>query len=695
MSFSSPYNFVPLTGYVHTPLAQKITQDSPLEEGISGVLEIEITNLNPLMIGDHETEQDDAQPFFKTPDNRPAIPGTSIKGMLRSLLESATGSAIQMDDNLFSQRDLTKANNEYMTTLKNKSSGWLKWDKENNAWFIFPTKDKYKTIRHSHGISHNQKNANTDVEPILEDLLRVSPAIHEIEEAQERYKAILKAKPKANKIGACAEVLSDKYLVVSNQLEGCSKRREFLFSAPGKQGLEVSEEVFQKFVYVMDESQTKIGSGHWNYLKQFDSQGIPVFFIKQDKEIKAFGLASLFRLPYEKRLYDLIPNSHRPENTVKSFDFSRLLFGDIGQDDLRTISRKGRVSFGLCKTQSVGTYDNRTVLLNNPKPSYYPAYLKQREGQLDNFNKSNQINGFKRYLPHQNLKSSTLNDENTNVQKNIQVLTSTHTFKGKVRVHNITPVELGALMWALTLDEENNNQYVHLLGMAKPLGYGKVKIKLAQQNLYSNNSEQLILNPQDYIALFYQYLAANDLFNDNFATLKASMRLGVKPENELHYLKLDPKKKDDEFSKKKNNNQRLGDLNTSIEEEFIAKVKQTYAAEIDTLQTLLKEQENSKLQKEKLEIELAEQAERDAENATKQAELEAQKSDFERLFENDLKGEINKAALNTLIDKPELYQSMQNEDKQALKNRIEANPWFRGLKRKRSKWRDQLPDLLK
>ena len=694
MSFSSPYNFTPLVSQVFNPMAQHINQDSPLEHGLFGTIELEIKNLNPLMIGDHQLDIDKPQNFFKTPDGKPAIPCTSVKGMIRSILETATGSAISMNDNLFSQRDLSSASTEYMKILKGKKTGWLTWSEAKKCWEIYPTENGFKTIRHTHDVSHNGKSTNTDVEHILDDLMTDDLSVHNIESAVDRYKKILETKPELNKIGACVELIRNQYLVVTNQLEGCGKRREFLFSAPNKtKAFEVPKDVFQKFVYVMQKSQTEIGAAHWQYLKNFDKEGIPVFYITDSqKNIKAFGLPSLFRLPYEKSLFDLIPSSHRPENTVNQLDFTRLLFGDIGRDEQQSISRKGRISFSTFKTNSVGTYRADTVILNNPKASYYPAYLKQVDGDLKNFNNAGQISGFKRYLPHEIIKKSRLTNDNTNVQKQINVLTSSHTFKGKVRIHNLTEAELGALLWALTLDSDNAN-YVQLLGMGKPLGYGKIKISIKNLDLKCNNPDDAIKTIRDYIDTFYALLGAHNLLEQQLATLKASMRIGVKPENELDYLTLDPKnKKDgDEFEKMRKNKRRLGDLNAAPEIAELDEIKKRLQKPISDL----KQKMDDKQQQIRLKEDAKKQEEIEAKAAAKQVEDLANRNPVEKLIEDIFEGQINKAALEKLVASPELYRNLSIEDQATLKQKIEINDWFKGLKKKRANWRKKLPDLLK
>jgi CRISPR-associated protein (TIGR03986 family) len=700
MNFTSPYNFVPLAENVHHPEQQCVSQDFPLESGYTGTMELELNNLNDLILGDQDIEGLDYQPFFKTPDGYPAIPGTSLKGMIRNLIEIATGGYIEMNQNQFSQRDLTNAKNDYMKTLRGKKSGWLYWDSTSESWNIAPTITNFKTIRHTPDVNHNEKNANTDVEHILEDLLpTVTPPIHKIESAVDRYLAILQAKQNANKIGASVEILTGQYLIVTNQLEDSKKRREFLFSAPDfNKSKAVDSEVFRKFEYVMDKSQTEMGSNHWGFLKDFSKEGIPVFYLQNaQNKISAFGLASLFRLPYEKALFDLLPSDHRNKTSKNKSDFAGLLFGEIPTADQTSISRKGRVSFGLAKSKSVGSYETHRLVLANPKATYYPAYLKQSKNDLRNYNSANQINGFKQYLPHQTLKQSRIplkkdGSENLDITKQVEVLTSKHSFKSKVRVHNLTSYELGALIWATTLGElEKNSSYQHLLGMGKPLGYGKVQINIGSFDIKeisafarTQKSKEFFLNE------FYAYLAVNNLLNEGFATLKATHRNSVVNDQDLNYLVLDPAKKRNDFLEMREAKTSLPKLKIEPEKAMVEDIRVGLSELIDVYK-----QRQHALQL-KIEEERVAQEQHALEQAEHQKHLEQlnNRKAFEILFEDVFEKEINKKALLKLIDDPSLYQSLPEEEQVYLKNKIEVSDWFKGLKKRRSAWRKKLPDLL-
>lgn len=698
MSFSSPYNFVPLSTHVHFPGEQKINQDSPLEKGVSGEIELEVTNLSPLIIGDEVLTGQTVQNFFRTPDGIPAIPGTSLKGYLRTLIEISTSSFISLQDNLFSERDLTSARNDYMTRLRGKKAGWLFWSEEKESWFIAPAKSGYKTIRHTSDVSHNSKNANTDVDEILAEVCSELPTpIHKIEEATERYESLHSTYPSRSKVGPALEILNEKYLVVTNQLEGCSKRREFLFGAPNfNKRLKVEPDVFRKFAYVMDESQTDVGSEHWGFMKPYATQGIPVFYLIEEGGIASFGLASLFRLPYDKSIYDLLPMQQKEKNNASQIDFATRLFGDVPIKSRSFVSRKGRVSVSLFKAKS-GTHRFETVklLLANPKPSYYPAYLEQQKGALKNYNQASQIRGFKQYLPHQTVKKSVFpkkknGEENVDVSKHVEAISPNSIFAGKIRFHNLLPQELGALIWALTLGEFNPSDYVHLLGMGKPLGYGKCQIAIKNLNM-ANLGSSSGKSSSEYLKDFYAYLELEGLLS-KLSMLKAAHREGITPDSQLNYLRLDPQNSVDEFLKVRQDKRSLAKLNDDLEKQQLNKIAQDVSSQVE----ILKSEVEKEAERERAEKQAQAKAEKEAKKAQEQQQRLQNRSPLEVLIEETFNNQIDKKAIETLETTPEHWQTLTLDDQALLANKIKVSDYYKNAnKRLRQKIRGKLGELAK
>lgn len=84
----APYNFVPLPQHVFFPKwADRISQDIPFAEGISGTITLTVQAETPVFIRNGHAQGQITNSFSKTPDGTYFIPATSIKGCLRNVLE--------------------------------------------------------------------------------------------------------------------------------------------------------------------------------------------------------------------------------------------------------------------------------------------------------------------------------------------------------------------------------------------------------------------------------------------------------------------------------------------------------------------------------------------------------------------------------------------------------------------------------
>ena len=151
MSIPSPYNFVPLSDKVYFPdWADRVSMDVPFSDGISGTLEIKVTAKTPIYIRNGGAHPEDSagkrnsaqyKDFFRaSPDGPYAIPGSSLKGMLRNVVEIITYSKIagtgkdtaRVSEHRYAIRDLY--NKDYTTEITEQTpqgykpkvrAGWL------------------------------------------------------------------------------------------------------------------------------------------------------------------------------------------------------------------------------------------------------------------------------------------------------------------------------------------------------------------------------------------------------------------------------------------------------------------------------------------------------------------------------------------------------------------------------------------
>jgi CRISPR/Cas system CSM-associated protein Csm5 (group 7 of RAMP superfamily) len=102
---TAPYNFVPLNKEIFYPSwADDVSHDVPFEDAESGEIDITITAKSPIFIRDSKDEEE-----FCQHNNEYYIPSSSVKGMLRNVLEIMSFSKMRLetfDDDTYAVRDL-------------------------------------------------------------------------------------------------------------------------------------------------------------------------------------------------------------------------------------------------------------------------------------------------------------------------------------------------------------------------------------------------------------------------------------------------------------------------------------------------------------------------------------------------------------------------------------------------------------
>lgn len=493
---TAPYNFVPLNKEVFYPdWAEDVSHDVPFEDGESGEIDITITAKSPIFIRDHANPE-----HFCQYNGHYYIPSTSIKGMVRNVLEIMSCSKMRLetfDDDTYAVRDLSKADNFYMSEMKKPTfGGWLK--KEDGKYFIEDCGEvgriKHEEIDKALGIafskhfkSHTfdatiQAHKSSEYKSSKYKYYLVDKTFHEIP-LSNSFKSQTNAKYDNRVFYNFDKNGTNKAtLVLTGQptprkdsgKKGDGKGFEFLFFASNKT-LEVKKEVFDnfKFAYFDKRTTEPKESLDWSYWKKKleDGEKVPVFFQKSGNEIKHFGLSYLYKLPYSHSVKDGIPASHFESEKL---DLSQTIFGYISKNNKEAL--KGRVYFSHFKaTSKVTVLDKRTEILGTPRASYYPIYVRQQEGKLYStfMNDWFEIAGRKRYPIHN---SKTEDTGNSNVGTSFTPLKEGVVFQGKMRYHNLKKAELGALLSALTFHA--TPQTFHNIGLAKSLGYGKIALQL-------------------------------------------------------------------------------------------------------------------------------------------------------------------------------------------------------------------------
>ena len=134
----NPYTFVPFgNAPVRTDIKETYADEKSL---LSGYMDIELTTKTQLAIPDgtkadpplkqgEENKVHRKYPFFRLPDGQVAIPGSELRGMLRSVYEAASNSCLPflLDDKRTSMRVPTYASIKTRGLLCCENGIWSLW----------------------------------------------------------------------------------------------------------------------------------------------------------------------------------------------------------------------------------------------------------------------------------------------------------------------------------------------------------------------------------------------------------------------------------------------------------------------------------------------------------------------------------------------------------------------------------------
>jgi CRISPR-associated protein (TIGR03986 family) len=650
-----PYNFVRLSDTVWLPDGTKspASHDVPFKDGLCGTIEVELYCHTPLMVGGERAGETTAR-FFRTPEQDRAIPGSSLRGLLRNVVEIAGfGRMAFVDDRRIGLRDLSGAAAQMYRGLmvervKTASGpawrarprgGWLTFDRyhpEGPAWVI----RECEVFRIEHRLLECKLGAGASVPQRL-----IGP---------ERRAALLKLKkttavgfiaprddqPVRTRKGGCLlmrlvvdiaawdadppdwmkedHICEHGWIVLTGHPGSPNRHRDFVFAEPlsAAQPLRIPAAVWRDFLAtnagdtwsrwrtMLDKKE--VGPGAAPHLENSPAEpGIPVFWLSEadmraggsPTTVASLGLAQMFKVALPLSIHDMIRNTSPAHLGAEGPDLAQLLFGTAADDE--AYSLRGRVVCGLAreelqKTSPAGSAT--TLILQSPKPTYFPFYVRQIMAHRNSSTSKAgtvlgewrayapvngpELRGWKRYpartgqpapqpVPQQNRVATTLQDP----------AAKGTTFAFTIRVHNLRPFELGALVWALAFGEDpasdhSKRTYRHALGIAKPYGFGTVtlrvrSVRLTKNELNTDGKEVVLTNADTTKALLkamheFKSRIGTEVQSWDSSPQIAQLLAMAKPrepnaEPPLRYMVLDRNSKRDDFAALKNARRTLPD----------------------------------------------------------------------------------------------------------------------------------------
>lgn len=518
----APYNFVPLPEQV-----VQVDYDIPAHDryaGCTGYIECTLTTLTPIytraaldpeffarwadnireMMRNKQARETYAQFFCLDDAYRPLIPGSSLRGMTRVLVEIAGYGKMRWvtEERVFFRTvDETAVGKHYRDRMVGKvESGFL--CKRGEEYYI----KKCRVAR-----IHRQRLGGVaaiydGTPPNRIPKWSGKPAQYIPVWVELSANGQLVQRLEYRQVGG----LQEGRLIITGDVP--NKKKEFVFLLPEEDAEEirVSGELIERFhdedqitqwqerAFPKDRPQSgcRQRDGALRSDRFLQREGDPVFFLRENSKLTFFGRAQMFRLPYTYSPFDFIPATLRQHNN-KVIDLAEAIFGYVPEGE-RTTSRAGRVYFtdAICEPGQGNVWLSEQPItpkvLSTPKPTTFQHYLVQDRDKGHDPDDKRQLAHYGTPTPGETVirghklywhKQEGLKTEDFAGETEVNWVTDTqHTqirpvragvvFRFRVHFDNLTNVELGALLWVLDLLEGHH----HKIGMGKPLGLGSVAI---------------------------------------------------------------------------------------------------------------------------------------------------------------------------------------------------------------------------
>ena len=520
--FVNPYTFIPVD------FGKKEVKDinvavGEVSELLTGTMKCTIYAKTPLAIPDISSENiENEHPnyrFESTPDGQYMIPASSLRGMIRSVYETATNSCFST----------LKENTLLNTRSGNALQAGLLMN-ENGEWKLYKAKRYTLKIAREDKNGASARNRETESPTLNPEVWSSScPAykirrdtlgtytrfaqkdvysgekVHFLPLKDSANREITYKKRRNNGIIECAPVAkgfviqggSEGYLVLGELIS--NKHHESIFEK--KELKKFSNAVIESAMKGLDETvkvyrsniNRMYGDTHYGYpeYERMKKRGcIPVWYLEKGQDV-IFSLAAMGRISFQKTLNQHI-NQKQPCQSREKMCKACRLFG-MAQKDAAV---GGRIRFTDAIMQNLEKMGEKMVPLaelGTPRPSYMPFYSTMKATYDDRKrlvvpgydDRGVTIRGRKYYWHSKDFKEINQNapsigpDAKRNASMQLAGIGSKFTFD--VYFDRITLQELRELVWSLNFWENKaDGKMCHKIGHGKPIGLGSVKIVVDQ-----------------------------------------------------------------------------------------------------------------------------------------------------------------------------------------------------------------------
>lgn len=493
----APYSFVPFCPKLiqrYSTVEQLPPHDIWDKDLLTGEIQVTITAETPIFIS-NGAARDDIKgwkdlDFYRAVDNRYAIPGSSLRGLIRTNMQILGMGLIRpnvdFDDDTYFYRDFTSASASLggrvkatydtilgVETVKNKTiatavqGGYLHC--ENGKYTIVPVQGKVLTITRESNIAEKWRERWAFTEEIWYQTVDTEVTALSADKPQE-----------------------DDWLHGTLLGTGWMKKVKNLYIFPDE---DTSKEAK---IVELTQNEINIYKDDWKMRKNSlsgtrkekqDSEfwalpeegyAKPVFYISNGMTT-SFGMCQYLRVAYGHSLSYYLPEAHKQikglfldyPNAILGFSENKISYRSrVSVDDI--------VAVGEPKTMPLVE-----MILGEPKPSFYPNYMIDGKNFNDDYQNDQErvrgyLRGFKQYWMKPEEKTTVPADKKK-VASAIKALPEGTKFTGTIRYKNLHEDELGLLLWCLQL----NNSCSQNIGKAKPYGYGRISIHIDAMDEYN------------------------------------------------------------------------------------------------------------------------------------------------------------------------------------------------------------------
>ena len=540
---TSIYNFVPLNEQVfHPSWAEQVSQDAPFSDGEDGYIDVTLHNVSPLFTRNGSADRNSHDPYsahvMKDGKRLYFLPATSIKGMLRTTLEIMSfGKMTQYTNRFFSKRELggklTADGNAYVDLMKGVKPAWLRMRGED--LFLTPCNGDYLRIGDA-------------------EIAKLYPSFTKVKTGYAKNEAISK---EAGEWYPHYELDGSDYRIVcTGNID--KKIKDYLFPIDRREEILVDKRVKEAFLTVHEPSPDfdKI----LGFLKEGNEMAVFYLSGKTLDEVKAIGISAMLRYPYKQSIEDLVKAQQGKLNDYQH-DLAETIFGYTTRGD--TDSMRGRVQVGNAFAVKP-LADNEllpevTGVQGQPKPSFYPFYVKQTANPYKTYDNADGIAGRKLYRVHHGATVTDLpqGNDNKNAPSRFIPIPTGQTFHLRITVHNLRKMETGAILSALTLHKTKGAW--HNIGLAKGFGYGKLEIddiKLSEN--FSFSLDDYLKEFESQMSVFtYSELPSKAMWTNTEQITTLMGILGEHDDKDMRIMEINSKVYGKEYIKAKRHFEKL------------------------------------------------------------------------------------------------------------------------------------------